>query len=48
MANIKTDLEALKLWGPWGFESDGVVGDSEDYTRTRGKRCCGGRRFAGP
>lgn len=30
MAKIKSDLEALELWGPWEFESEGAVGDSED------------------
>ncbi|WP_085741251.1 hypothetical protein, partial [Pseudomonas syringae] len=29
MAKIKTDLEALELWGPWGFESTAAQGDSE-------------------
>lgn len=29
-AEIRSDLEALELWGPWGFESELVAGDSEE------------------
>ncbi|MFJ5296164.1 XRE family transcriptional regulator [Pseudomonas sp. NPDC088368] len=30
MARIKSDLEAIELWGPWGFGSEAVASDSED------------------